>query len=117
MDSVMNGYDKAEALAFILRRIRKGDHPELTDRIPDLVRQAIDADIAYMHAAGVLDAEGNAGGAWYEEDDAFEYIVEKLAADNDFSPEEAVKMAALVDNFFDAQAAYMEYAGLVQDEG
>ena len=116
MNTGMNGYDKEEALAFILRRINPKDHESLADRIEDLVRQAIDADIAFMHETGVLDEEGNGGDAYYEEDDAFEYIVEKLAADNDLTPGQAVKTAALVDDFFDAQMAYMAYAGLVQDD-
>ena len=110
---MMQGYDRQEALDFIVKRIHPKDHPELAERIPALVEQAIDADMAFMHETGVLDDEGNSGGEYYEEDDAFEYIVEALAAQNRLSPEEAVKAASLVDDFMDAQQAYMEYRGLV----
>ncbi len=112
----MNGYDREEALAFILARINRRVHEALDGRIDSLIAQAIDVDIAFMHESGVLDEDGYAGDAYYEEDDAFEYIVEKLAADNDLTPEEAVRMASLVDDFMDFQQAYLAYRGLVQDE-
>ncbi len=112
----MNGYDREEALAFILARIREGDHPELAGQIGPLVAQAIDADLAFMRETGVIGEDGYAGGAYYEEDDAFEYIVETLAAANDLTPEQAVRMASLVDDFMDAQQLYLEYRGLVQDD-
>ena len=51
---MMHGYDKDAAVAFITRCIRKADHPELAEDIPALVPQMIDADMAYMHEAGVF---------------------------------------------------------------
>ena len=51
---MMNGYDKAEALAFIVKRIHAKDHPELAFQIESLISQAIDADMDYMHKEGVL---------------------------------------------------------------
>ena len=112
----MIGYNKEEALAMMKRRINRRLHPEIADLIDDLLSQAIDADLAFMVESGVLREDGSAGDEYYEEDDAFEYIVEALAAHNSFTPEQAVKAASLVDDFMDLQAEYMEYAGLVQDE-
>ncbi len=112
----MLGYDRDEALAFILRRINRKDHPSLDGMIEKLILQAIDADIAFMHRTGVLAEDGSAGDQYYEEDDAFESIVEELAARNGLSPEQAVKAASLVDDFMDAQQAYLAYRGLVQDD-
>ncbi len=112
----MLGYDRDEALAFILRRINRRDHPALEGMLERLILQAIDADIAFMHRTGVLKPDGSAGTEYYEEDDAFEAIVEDLAQRNAMSPEQAVKTAVLVDDFMDAQAAYLQYCGLVQDE-
>ena len=109
---MMNGYDKAEALAFIVKRIRKADHPDLADMIESLISQAIDADMDYMYKEGVLDAEGNAGDEYYEDDDAFEHIVETIVANNKLTPEQAVKVAALVDDYMDHQQAYLESKGL-----
>ena len=110
---MMNGYDKQEALAFILERIHAKDHPELADAIPELVSQAIDADMDYMHEHHVIDEEGNAGTEYYEDDDAFEYMVEKLAENNRLDPVKAVKLASLVDDYMDYQQAYLESKGLV----
>ena len=113
---MMNGYDKAEALAFIVKRIHAKDHPDLVDMIESLISQAIDADMDYMHKEGVLDDEGNAGDEFYEDDDAFEYMVETIVANNDLTPEQAVKVAALVDDYMDHQQAYLESKGLVDWE-
>ena len=44
---------------YILKRIHAKDHPELADRLPELISQTIDADMAYMHEHHVIDEEGN----------------------------------------------------------
>ena len=111
---MMHGYDKDAAVAFITRCIRQADHPELAEDIPALVPQMIDADMAYMHEAGVLDDDGYAGDAYYEDDEAIEYIVESLAAKNALDPEQAVKLAALVDDYLDAQQMFLESQGMVE---
>lgn len=113
---MMNGYEKQEALAFMVGRIRAKDHPTLSGQIETLLNQAIDADMAYMHAAGVLDDNGNAGKQYYEDDEAFEAIVEALVAENDLSAEQAVKVASLVAEYMDLQQAYLEHKGLVEWE-
>lgn len=113
---MMNGYDKPEALAFIAAHIDPKAHKELKDKIPELVSQAIDADMAYMHETGVLDQDGNAGNSYYEDDDAFEYMVEALVSKNRLTPEQAVKVAALVDDYMDCQQEYLESKGLVDWE-
>lgn len=110
---MMKGYDKQEALAFILPKIDRRYHKELAERIDELISQAIDADMAYMHASGVLDEEGNAGDSYYEDDDAFEAMVEALVAQNDLTPDQAVKVASLIDDYMDYQQAYLESKGLV----
>ena len=109
---MMNGYNKLEALNFIVKRISEKDHKELAGMIPQLISQAIDADMDFMHKSGVLDEEGNAGDEYYEDDDAFEYMVEAIVADNKLTPEQAVKVAALVDDYMDHQQAYLESKGL-----
>ena len=109
---MMNGYNKDEALAFIVKRIHAKDHPELAFQIESLISQAIDADMDYMHKEGVLDADGNAGDEYYEDDDAFEYMVEAIVAAGNLTPEQAVKVAALVDDYMDHQQAYLESKGL-----
>ena len=110
---MMKGYDRAEAIAFICAKFNKKEHPELADRLEELVGQAIDADMRYMHEAGVLNEQGEAGDAYYEDDDAIEYIVDDLTERNDLSPEEAIKVAAFADEYMDLQELYLESRGLV----
>ena len=113
---MMKGYDKQEAMAFILKRIRPKDHPELADMLETLISQTIDADMAYMHENRVIDEKGNGGEAYYEDDEAFEYMVEKLAQENRMDPVKAVKLASLVDDYMDYQQEYLESKGLVDWE-
>ena len=113
---MMRGYDRDEAVRFISGRIVKKQHPELADRLEELIGAIIDADMAYMHEAGVLDGDGSAGDMYYEEDDAIEYIVEHLAAEQNLTPEQAVKLASLVDDYLDYQEEYLESKGLVEWE-
>ena len=111
---MMKGYDREEAVQFISKRIRPQDHPELKELLPDLIGQIIDADMAYMHKNDVLDEEGNSGGAYYEDDEAFEFMVEKLTTDLNLDPVKAVKLASLIDDYMDYQQEYLESKGLVQ---
>ncbi len=113
---MMKGYDKQEALDFILPRIDRHYHSLLADQIDTLISQAIDADMAYMHSSGALDDEGNAGDSYYEDDDAFEYMVEALVAQNNLTPDQAVKVASLIDDYMDYQQQYLESKGLVDWE-
>ncbi len=113
---MMKGYDRDEALKFILARINRKDHPELADQLEALIGQAIDADMKYMHENGVLDENGNAGDCYYEDDEAFEYMVEALVDANTLTPEQAVKVASLIDDYMDVQQAYLESKGLVDWE-
>ena len=50
---------------------------------------------------------------YVEDDEAFEYMVEKLAEENDLDPVKAVKLASLVDDYMDYQQEYLESKGLV----
>ena len=81
--------------------------------IDDLLGQCIDADMEFMFNTGVLDEDGNGGDEYYEDDDAIEFMVEKLAAANRLDAEQAVKLASLVDDYMDLQQAYLESKGLV----
>lgn len=110
---MMKGYDKEEAAAYIVSHIPMKDHAEFADKIEDLICQAIDADMEYMHSACVIDEQGGPGDAYYDDDDAFEFIVEKLAEANGFGAEKAIRMASLIDDYMEQQEAYLEKKGLV----
>ena len=110
---MMRGYDREEALLFMLSKINRSEHAHLGDIIDKLIGQAIDADMEFMHQSGVLDEDGNAGQTYYEDDDAFEYIVEKIAEQNKFTPDQAADAAMLVNDYMDLQEEYMEKKGLL----
>ena len=113
---MMNGYNKDEALAYILPRIDRKGHKALSFLIDQLISQAIDADMAFMHESGVIDENGDAGNNYYDDDEAFEYMVEALAEQNSFDPDMAVKVGSLIDDYMELQQEYLEQAGLVDWE-
>lgn len=113
---MMQGYNMLEAAAFILKCINPKEHKELADQLPELIPQIIQADMAYMEEAGVLDEEGYAGEGYYEDDEAFEYMVEKIVSTNDLTPEQAVKVASLIDDYMDYQQQFLESKGMVEFE-
>jgi hypothetical protein len=109
----MNGYNKQEALPFILARIDARIHKELPLTLTELVSQAIDADLEFMRKSGVLDENGNAGTAYYDDDDAFEYMLDTLVSKSKLGADAAMKVASLLDDYMDAQQAFLEEKGLV----
>ena len=113
---MMNGYDKEEALRYILPRIDRKAHRALGERIDALISQAIDADMAYMFESGVLDEEGNAGDSFYDDDEAIEFMLDDLTARNALSAEETAQAAALLDDYMELQQEYLESIGLVDWE-
>ena len=113
---MMKGYDKEEAKKLILSKLDRKAHKELEGQLESLIGQAIDADMKYMHENGVLAEDGTAGGSYYEDDDAFEYMVEALVDANTLTPDQAVKVASLIDDYMDLQQEYLESKGLVDWE-
>ncbi len=109
----MNGYDKNEALPFILSKIEARLHKDLPGNLEDWISQAIDADMAYMHSCGVIDESGDTGDAYYDDDDAFEYMLDTLVSKNKLDADTSMKLASLLDDYMDAQQAFMEQKGLV----
>ncbi|MCQ2458623.1 MAG: hypothetical protein MJ142_07850 [Clostridia bacterium] len=113
---MMKGYDKQEAMDYIVSGIKAKDHPELQDCIPQIISLAIDADMQFMHDTHVLDEDGGAGTEYYDDDDAFEFMVEYVAEKMKLDPVKAVKVASLIDDYMDLQQAYLESKGLVEWE-
>lgn len=108
---MMQGYDATAAVAFIARSMRKAGHREPQAELEDFIRRAIDADMRYMRAAGVIDADGLMGEGEYDEDDAFEALLDDLGAGVD--DEDAMgRLAQRLDSFMNAQEDFMEASGL-----
>lgn len=109
----MKGYDKEEALRFMLPKIDRKLYTELEQDIDKLISQAIDADMAYMHEKKVLNEEGQAGDNYYDDDDAFEYMLDAIVTENRYNADLALKVASLLDDYMDFQQQYLEKKGLV----
>ena len=110
---MMQGYDQEAAVAFIAKAMRKAGHKEAQEDLERFIRRAIDADIRYMHDTGVLDEDGLMGEGEYDDDDAFEALLDMLAGDDD-SEDEMNRLAQMLDSYMNAQQDFMEASGLME---
>lgn len=110
----MQGYDENAAAAYIAPRVQREMGAECTLDVQALVRAAITLDLAYMQEAGVLDEDGFAGQGEYDEDDAFEYVLDGVSEALSFDEDTEMLAAQALEAFFACQQEYMEKAGLCQ---
>ena len=107
----MQGYDMEAAVPFIARAMRKAGHREPQDALEAFIRRAIEADMAYMHETNVLDEDGLMGEGEYDEDDAFEALLERLG--EGIGDEDGMnRLAQKLDSYMSAQAEFLEASGL-----
>lgn len=109
----MQGYDAQDALARIAKALRRAGAREPDGELHAWINRAIAADMAYMRAAGVIDAQGEwLDGEAYDEDDACEAIFE--AMERDGMDEDAVQALLLrLDAFMQAETDYLAQIGLL----
>lgn len=115
MNACMQGYDRDEALALIEKLLRadmgKSGFKALEGELSALLALLIDAHLSYLHVCGALDESGDTGEGEYDEDEAFEYLLDAVSLGR---PEKDMgALAALIDAFLPAQDAYMAQAELV----
>lgn len=110
---MMQGYDVEAAVPFIAKAMRKAGHRQPQLELEAFIRRAIDEDMRYMHACGALDDEGLMGEGEYDEDDAFEALLDALADDleNDAAMD---ALAQLLDSYMEAQQDFLDQSGLTQ---
>lgn len=112
----MQGFDEAAAMRHILHHMDRKTLTSYGKQGEALVREALALDLAYMRQNGVLTSEGTGGEAYYDDDEAFEAIVEGLAEKHGWDDAKTAKAGLLVDAYMDAMEAFMEQAGLLQWE-
>jgi len=110
---MMAGYDKQEAQAYILNKFDPKLYKDFNFDLSALVSDAIDFDMAYMHEKGVIEKDGSAGERYYDDDDAFEYLLDAIAVKYKMDADTAMKCASFLDDYMDYQQAYLELKGLV----
>ena len=111
---MMQGYDMDAALAFIAKAMRKAGHKEPQEELEGFIRRAIDADMQYMLDTDVIDEDGYMGEGEYDEDDAFEALLDVLGEDAQDDEDETGRIAQLLDSYMAAQQSFMEASGLME---
>ncbi len=107
---MMQGYDESQAVAYIAQRVDGKVARVFGSGVQQALRDFIQLDIAYMRGADVLDDEGYQGEGEYDEDEAFEYILDEYL---DAHPEaDDMRTAALLNEYMALQVDYLEAQGL-----
>ena len=110
---MMQGYDAAAAVPFIAKAMRKAGHKNPQEELESFIRRAIEADMAYMLETDVIDEDGLMGEGEYDDDDAFEALLDTLAG-NIEDDAQLDQLAQLLDSFMAAQQDFMEESGLME---
>ncbi len=110
----MQGYNLEEAVEYFLSHIDQRAHRAFSpSELQSLLRLCAEADLDYMEESGVL-KQGVAGDAYYDDDDAFEYIDARLCRLTGANEEKSMHIAALIDDYMDLQQSYLESKGLLE---
>ena len=110
---IMQGYDFEAAVPFIAKAMRRAGHKNPQQELEDFIRRAIEADMAYMREIDVIDEEGLMGDGEYDDDDAFEALLDMLGEEA-HSEDEMNQLAQLLDSYMAAQQDFMEESGLME---
>ncbi|MBQ7786057.1 MAG: hypothetical protein IJ381_07925 [Clostridia bacterium] len=110
---MMQGYDVNAAVPFIAAAMRKAGHKLAQAELEGFVRRAIEADMQYMLEIGVLDEDGMMGDEEYDDDDAFEALLDMLSEEIE-DEDEINRLAQLLDSYMEAQQRFMEVSGLME---
>ena len=110
---MMQGYDVNAAVPFIAKAMRKAGHKNPQEELEAFIRRAIDADMAYMLETDVIDEDGMMGEGEYDDDDAFEALLDALAGDTE-DDAQLDRLAQLLDSYMAAQQDFMEASGLME---
>ena len=110
---MMQGYDLESAVPFIAKAMRKAGHKEPQEQLEDFIRRAIEADMAYMRETDVIDEDGLMGEGEYDDDDAFEALLDVLGGEVS-DEDEMNRLAQMLDSYMNAQQDFMEASGLAE---
>lgn len=112
----MNGYDQSKAKAYIAAHVDRGAAKPFGAELPRVLEAFIAHDLRFMELSQVLDEEGNSGENEYDEDEAFEYILDHYLADHPQGEEKAMELAALLDQYMLWQYRFLELSGLTDSQ-
>ena len=108
----MNGLDMQDAVRYVVSRINPREFKAVQALIPSIVQDFWEYDLRFMHQAGVLNEQGNSGDGEYDDDDAFEYILESYLSASPCSEETEMVVAELLQQYMELQYQYLLSHGL-----
>ncbi|MBP3657173.1 MAG: hypothetical protein J6K32_10820 [Clostridia bacterium] len=111
--ALMQGYDMQAAQAYIARAMRKAGVKAQQDELLAFIGRAVEADMQYMQEIGVLDDEGMMGEGEYDDDDAFEALLDMLSEEEE-DDEKIDHLAQMLDAYMSAQQGFLEASGLME---
>ena len=109
----MQGYDIDAALPFIVRAMRRAGIRGKDEELAAFVQRAVQADMRYMADTGVLDEQGLMGEGVYDDDDAFEALLDVLAA-GETDEDQINRTAQMLDAYMQAQQDFLDQSGLME---
>ena len=107
----MEGYDIDHAAEKIALSLGRNKYPDFAETFDSVIRQAIELDLQYMQESGAISANGLTGNVYYDDDEAFEYILDGIVTSRGWNDEQEIALASLLDDYMDAQQDYMESIG------
>lgn len=107
----MEFFDVDAAAAYIAPRVKNDLGKDFALDVDQLVRLALELDLAYMIEEGVIDEKGDAGEGEYDEDEAFECILDGLTVRMGLDDDEEMDAAEALDAFTIYEAEYFEKEG------
>ena len=113
MAALMLGLDKADCAAYIAQKLDWKRCRELKFQADALCAALVEAHIAYMHACGALDDDGDTGEGDYDEDEAVEYLLDALLRAFPADDSRAGLYCALIDAFLPVFDDYLLAHGLL----
>lgn len=109
----MQGYDAERALAYIQKNVNRKGLSELGPAIDGYLAQAQALDLQFMRESGVLDENGFEGDMPYDDDEAFEFILDEIVRVRGLGEEQEILVASLLDAYMSAHDAFLHAEGLV----
>ena len=111
----MIGFSPLEAQAYMLSRLDTRSFRGLPATLPSILQSFLLYDLRFMHSTGVLNQEEEQGDADYDDDEAFEYILDAYLTDFPCDEDAAMKVAELLNCYMELQYDYLKSQGLVEE--
>ncbi len=101
-----------EALDFMLKKLAEDEQGVDLVFAKKVFNLALTYEIDFMVKAGVIDKDGNFTEVYFDEDDAFDFVIERIVnACPDLDEDD---LAQMLEYYFEYHDAYMEEKGLVE---